>query len=137
MKGTPLTLKMFGLLYIVLGLNSVYQIVTVTGFNGVPKVFSSSKAFVLFGIPSVGSLLQVIGGASLCFVNDWRRCFILLVLTGGVLVTLSVSQFLVLADEGGWHVLRLVIDFVAYGLILWYFSRPGVKAQFVKRRTDG
>ena len=131
MRCTPLSIKIFGVLYAVWAINRVHQILTITSLNGVPRVFSSSEAFLLFGVPLVGSLLLLIGGTSLFFVSDWMHCFVLLLFNGGVFVTLSIVKLLVLGKEGSWWFwFELVMDVITSGLILWYFLRPSVKAQF-------
>ena len=85
----------------------------------------------------VSSLLFVVAGGGLIWLQEWARCLALLLTTFWVmwlmLLRISSSQameYTGVSDHG------LVITLICGAFILWYFLRPSVKAQFVSKITN-
>ena len=69
-------------------------------------------------------LLKLISGVGLLVVVDWARW---LVLIGAGLHALASLVGLVTFNNFGMS------SFIIDGMVIWYFLRPGVKAQFAKQ----
>ena len=119
----PLGVKVFGVLFIGLGLNGLWWFTSGgTGiFNTEPMVRApiALRRFMMLGTVGI-PLLDVVVGVGLLFMKAWARRLILGIagfVAFGALIFVILPLLLIAA------------------VIFWYFLRPSVKAQFVKPAT--
>ena len=142
MKQRPLEIKAFGALYLVVNL----LLFSYASWAGDPFTLDSSYSWFLL-IMLGSAILGAVAGAGVIMLRKWARWLILFL---AMLWVVGLATIILTNWSSGVSQIRLihsltlpVVGLAWNSLILLYFLRPGVKAQFVKvgksssRRTDG
>ena len=112
---------MFGVLYTLFG---SYALLVTTFVVGT----SSQERFTSLGLGAIFSALPVAFGIGLAGLRSWARQTAIIYTVASSLVALYAAGRSP-SDEGAR--LLLLVTLAWSGLVLWYFLRPSVKAQFV------
>ena len=126
MKKRLLGIKVFGVLFALLGATGLAQVVLRLTQPNLINAHVPINSVVL-----VSTLFCVIGFGLLMLWNGIRWLIVIGASTVLIFVVVSFAMDAVaLGRKADW--MGLVVNVAFFGFIIWYFLRPGVKAQFVK-----
>ncbi len=135
MKNQSIGIAIFGVLFILLGFFQLLLLVTSGFWLGLHDPASRSILMVLGAI----QLLSVMAGIGLLTVKRWAWLLTLILAftnAGFSTMLFIASRTLGRAEVGRLSLGSLLVGLGWSGLIVWYFLRPSVKAQFISKTTN-
>ncbi len=150
----PLGAKIFGTIFILSGGWGLLMAVA-TGFSTVSTLPAYRVPDYLLTLLALVSLLTLIAGVGVLTATKWGYWMGITVVVARIILSISetvrrhqiieiashdrlIDQSAIQQSLQNLQLIEWVWPLCAlswYGLILWYFLRPGVKAQFIKTAT--
>ena len=140
MKKRPLGVKIFGVYFIILSLFDLVAWVTFGSKILLSIAKDGTYAFMagpmLFAtlVGALSGALGLICGIGVLRLKNWAR--LLSVILMSVILFAITALGILVGRPLGWRSAHLWLALGLQGMMILYFLRPGVKAQFVKAATS-